>query len=330
MKYIILCFLLLASVLVSLSLGEAFINPLNILSFLFQSGNESDITRHILMEVRFPRVLLAGLVGSTLTLCGGLYQSLFKNPMADPFLLGASSGAALGSTISFLLPVTSFVFLSLSTTTLFAFLGSAITVLLVLALSKASTTSNATIILCGVIISSFLSSITSLLMIFNQDKLSDIIFWVMGSFNGANWDQIIIFIIPLVIILSLYFFYHKEINIIALGEQYATNLGVNTKYFKTFLFLSTSLLIALSVSFCGIIGFVGLIMPNLIRIFFGNNYKILIPTFIIGGGIFMIISDTIARTLLNHMEIPVGIVTSICGAPYFLYLLRKKANQIWK
>lgn len=277
----------------------------------------------IVKKIRLPRIVLASLVGAVLALVGTSYQAIFKNPMADPFIMGVSSGAAFGATLGIIMGL-NVGFFAMGTTAILAFIGALVTTIIVYNLArvgnKISTTS---ILLAGIVMSSLLAAGISLMMIFNHDDLARIVGWTMGSFNAANWDQVTLLLIPLLIGLVVLVALSREMNAIVLGEESAQNIGVNVEIVKNIIIVVASLLAAIAVSVSGIIGFVGLMVPHLFRLIVGSNHKKLLPVSLLGGAIFLLICDTIARSALEGMDIPVGIITAIVGGPYFLYLLRK-------
>lgn len=300
------------------------------ISFLNEKIDISNIKKSnifIVINIRLPRIILASLVGAVLSIVGTCYQAIFRNPMADPYVMGASSGAAFGATFGIIFGLNNTI-LGFGLTSLFAFAGALLTTLIVFNLAKVGNKiSTTSILLAGIVISSLLSSVISIMMVFNHRELAKIVTWTMGSFNGANWKQIIIVIIPIffgVVVLSSM---TKEMNAVVIGEESAKNLGVNVELIKKVILLLSSFLAACAVSVSGIIGFVGLIVPHLFRLIFGSDHRILIPISVVGGAIFLLICDTLARTVLNGIEIPVGIITSIFGGPFFLYLLRKSKRN---
>ncbi|MDO5716925.1 MAG: iron chelate uptake ABC transporter family permease subunit [Tissierellia bacterium] len=277
----------------------------------------------ILMELRLPRILLAGIVGALLSVVGVMYQAIFRNPMADPYVMGISSGAAFGATIAILF-FSTFNILSFSVIGLSAFLGALITSLIVYGLSyKKGKIQTVHLLLAGVVLNSILTAIISLLMIFHRDDLARIYLWTMGSFRAVTWSSLRlaapVFILG---VLGLGCFV-QELNGLALGDREAESIGINVERVKKILLLLGAFLTALAVSISGIIGFVGLIVPHFLRIILGPNHKTLLPASIFGGAIFMIVSDTLARTLVENVDIPVGIITACFGGPFFLLLLRR-------
>ncbi|WIV11816.1 iron ABC transporter permease [Proteiniborus sp. MB09-C3] len=336
-KIIILLGILAISILFSITVGAVKIplkdtvkiisSKIGFLSSKVDISNIKESNIFIVLSIRLPRILLAALVGSVLAVVGSSYQAIFKNPMADPYVMGVSSGAAFGATIGIVLGLNKGVF-GFGITSIFAFVGALITTIIVYNLArvgnKISTTS---ILLAGIVMSSILSAGVSIMMIFNHDELASIVSWTMGSFNGASWKQIGVIVVPvaagLVFLVSL----SREMNAIVMGEEDAQNMGVNVERVKKMILVTASLLSACVVSVSGIIGFVGIIVPHLFRLLFDADHKMLLPVSAIGGGIFLLLSDTLARTIVPGTEIPVGIITSIFGGPFFLYLLKKSKSR---
>lgn len=256
-----------------------------------------------------------------LSVVGATYQGIFKNPMADPYILGISSGAALGSAISMVLGI--------SSSPVFAFIGALLTTYLVYSIARVGNKApTVNLLLSGVAVSFFLSSFLSIIMVLFTKQLDKIVFWGMGSLSIASWNKLLlvsIISIPMVILIMSY---SRELNIISTGEEAAKNLGIDTEKFKKKLLIITSILIAISVSYTGIIGFVGLIIPHTIRILYGSNHKTVLPMSCLYGMGFIIICDTLARTLIAPTEIPIGAITSFFGAPYFIYLLYKNKKKV--
>jgi len=336
-KILILLVILVFSMLFSITLGSVRI-PLNetvrivlskvkYLNSIIDISNIKESNIFIVLSIRLPRILLAAIVGSVLAVVGTTYQAIFKNPMADPYVMGVSSGAAFGATIGILLKLNVGI-LGFGTTSILAFAGALITTFIVYNLArvgnKISTTS---ILLAGIVMSSILSSGISIMMIFNHDELARIVNWTMGSFNSASWEQIMVIVIPVALGLIFLVSLSREMNAIVLGEEEAQNIGVNVERVKKMILITASLLSACVVSVSGIIGFVGIIVPHLFRLIFGADHKVILPVSAIGGGIFLLISDTIARTIVPGFEIPVGVITSLFGGPFFLYLLKKSKSK---
>lgn len=281
------------------------------------SGNTA-----IIWNVRLPRVILGFLTGGALAVCGAAYQGIFKNPMADPYILGVSSGAALGASIGIIFKFGGSL-LGLNTTAIFAFIGAFASIFLVYTISRVGRrVPVATLLLSGIAISQTLSAFMSLLMIFNVDSMNQVMFWTMGSLNGKGWNQVIIVLPYVVLGILLMMTSVRELDIMLLGEDTAVQLGVDTEKLKRKILISSSIITAAVVSVTGIIGFVGLVVPHVVRLFTGPKHRKLVPLSLVFGGTFLIICDTLARTL-SPMEIPVGIITAAFGGPFFIYLLRK-------
>ncbi len=318
------------------SLGAADITPGNVLVIILKAipfigkyidGNVTEAHSLIVLMVRMPRILMASVVGMGLSVVGASFQSLFKNPMADPYVLGISSGAALGAAAAIVikLPGTA---ASLSVITVFAFIGAVFTTLLVYSIAQVKgkvTTTN--LLLAGSAVSFFMSSMISIIMVFNQEQVNKIVFWMMGSFNASSWKNIFI-TAPIVLLGTvIIYFFHRDFNIMLTGDDNAKSLGIETERLKKLTIVVCSTIMAVSVAFSGIIGFVGFLVPHIIRIIFGPSNKILIPFSALGGAIFLLLADTAARTAAAPAELPVGAVTSLIGAPYFIYLLVKMKKR---
>lgn len=336
-KILVLLIALILLILISITLGSVkiplgdtakiVIEKLKSLRSEIEISGIKDSKIFIVLNIRLPRVLLSTIVGSVLAIVGTSYQAIFKNPMADPYVMGVSSGAAFGATLGILLKLNVGI-LGFGITSILAFIGALVTTIIVYSLArtgnKISTTS---ILLAGIVMSSILSSGISIMMILNHDELARIISWTMGSFNGASWEQIGIIIIPVILGIVFLLSLSREMNAIVLGEEDAQNIGVEVERVKKLILIIASLLSACVVSVSGIIGFVGIIVPHLFRLIFGADHRMILPVSAIGGGIFLLLSDTLARTIVPGVEIPVGVITSLFGGPFFLYLLKKSKRK---
>jgi len=309
-----LFFLLIFAMLISLLLGSVFINPKD----LWQSD--------ILWQIRLPRVLLAALIGLLLSLSGVILQGVLRNPLADPYILGISAGGAVGAAISIALGA-KFVILGVSSVPASAFLFSLAAVFVVYKLSQvAGRTAPETLILAGVALSAFASAILSLIIIITG-SLQSIYFWLLGSLSSASWGNVVT-VIPYVIAGSaVAYFFSKELNALLLGEEMAITLGIEVEKTRLILVCAASLMAAAAVSVSGLIGFVGLIIPHWIRLLIGPNHRLLVPVAGLSGMILMVFADTLSRTILAPMEIPIGIIMALLGAPFFLYLLRRRRME---
>ncbi len=281
----------------------------------------------IIWQIRFPRVLLAFLVGGSLAICGAVYQAVFKNAMADPYVLGISSGAAFGATMGMILKIPS-TLLGTNAVSIMAFASAVLTVLLVYNLAKTGRNTNITsLLLSGIAISQFLTAIISLVMLMSAHEMRKIYFWTMGSFSAKGWSQVLTILPYAIIGYILISIFSRDLDIIMLGDDNAIRLGVESEKIKRYMFLITAFLMAACVSVSGIIGFVGLVAPHIVRLFSGPKHKWLLPLSFLLGAVLLVICDTVSRSIIDS-EIPVGIVTAIIGAPFFIYLLRKKKTEV--
>jgi len=281
----------------------------------------------ILFSLRLPRIVFAGLVGASLSTAGVLFQALLRNPLADPYILGISGGSALGAIIAISAGLGS---LPLGVP-LPAFLGAAVTVLLVLAAGGSGRGfSSGTLLLAGVIVNAFFSSLIMLaLSLSSTADLQKITFWLMGNLSLAQPDEIALTALVLAGGFLVSYLHARAINLLSLGEETALHLGVNAGRTRMLLLLAGSLLTAVAVAFSGTVGFVGLIIPHLMRMLLGADHRLLLPASLLFGASFLIVADTLARTVIPEIELPVGVVTALCGSPYFLYLLRQGRFKPW-
>lgn len=327
-----LVLLLLFFCLISVTLGDASISLSETAGILWNkirglfggapsSGGSGEI---ILFNIRIPRILTAVFAGAGLAGVGCVYQGVFRNSMADPYILGISSGATLGAAIaiSFNLGDTS---LGFGTVTLAAFAGALLATVLVYQLAmRHSRTSVTSLLLSGVAVSFLLSSLVSIILVFDEKNVSRIVYWTMGSLAGVGYGQIAI-LAPVVLIGSLLLLASwRELDMMSSGEEVARSMGVATDKVRVRLLIYSSLIVAVCVAFTGVIGFVGLMMPHIMRLIVGPSHKRLIPFAMVAGAIFLLFSDTIARSLIDSAELPVGAVTALFGAPYFIWLLGRR------
>ncbi len=284
-------------------------------------------TETIIIDIRLPRVLLAGIVGAALAVAGATYQGLFRNPLADPYLIGVAQGAALGAVVGFLLPWSVG---GLGLIPVLAFLGALAAVAVVYSVARVGKTlPMTTLILAGVALGAFLASITSYLMIISGEKLHGIISWLMGRFSLGNWEQVAM-VVPYVVVGVVVIWLHaRPLNVMQLDEEQAQQLGVNVERVKLILLAAATLITAAAVSFVGTIGFVGIIVPHAVRLVWGPDHRFLLPLTTLAGASLLILADTAARTMLAPTEIPVGVITAFFGAPFFLYLLRHKKRAVF-
>jgi len=278
----------------------------------------------IIYASRLPRVICVALVGASLSLCGGAMQGLLKNPLADGSTLGVSSGASLGAVIAIAFGITipSLPFAgTIVMAILFAFLS--LIIILSLAYKLDCSLSTNTIILIGVIYSMFVSSIMSLIITFASDKVKHITFWTMGSLAGSSYRNALLLLITLIVCSAVILSQSRELNAFAIGEENAMHIGVNVRRVKLIILITVSALIGVCVSIGGTIAFVGLVTPHIVRMLVGPNHRRLLPASLFGGAIFLMLADLLARTLLNPLELPIGVVTSLIGAALFVVIFYK-------
>ncbi|HOJ11677.1 MAG TPA: iron ABC transporter permease [Clostridiales bacterium] len=287
----------------------------------FTEGWES-----IIFYVRFPRVITTVLVGAALGASGAVMQGMFRNPMADPGILGVSSGASLGAVIAISLGIPS---KGIYFMPIFASIGALLAAFTVFILSsRDGKIPVMNMILSGIAVSMFLGAITTgILSFIRSDQVKQFLFWTMGSLNGKRWEEVRIAAFPILVCISILLFFSRDINVLLLGEEEAQSVGLNPSRTRKLLLLFSSILTASAVSVSGTISFVGLIVPHIIRLLIGPDHRVLIPASALGGAIFLLVCDLIGRTIMAPGEVGVGIVTSIIGAPYFLYLLSKARKE---
>ena len=277
----------------------------------------------ILWKLRLPRIALAALVGAALAMSGSTYQGLFRNPLAAPSLIGATSGAGLGATIVLLTGVPLY-FAGVSLVPIAAFVGAIIAVAAAYLIARqVGGTPLVTLILAGVAIGSLTSAVTGLIMIRSDPDLRPVLSWLLGGFITSQWKHSVMILPYLVPSLVVVLAYSRILNVLHLGEEHAQQLGVNVERTKIVLIAAATLGTAAAVSVSGLIGFVGIVAPHAVRLIWGSDYRFLLPMASIMGAAFLILADLVARTVVSPGELPVGVVTAFCGAPFFLYLLRR-------
>ncbi|MEA4848989.1 MAG: iron ABC transporter permease [Clostridiaceae bacterium] len=315
--------LFIVSLILAGSIGAVKISTMEIMEIL--KGVDTD-NAGIFMDIRLPRVLLAAVLGAGLAAVGGVMQAIFKNPLVDSYTLGMSSGAALGAVISILTGLNVSI-LGIDTTGVFAFIGAVLTLFFVYSLAYTrNRMSINSLLLAGVAVSYFLASVISFLMMLNHDKIDHIVFWTMGSLSMATWDEFFISAVLILPSLAVLLFYTRELNILVMGEDAAHHLGINTASLKNILLITCALIVGSVVSTGGTIAFLGLVAPHIIRLVIGSDNKMVIPYSALLGSILLVLSDTAGRVLIQPAEIPVGVMTSIMGGPFFIFLLRKQKN----
>jgi len=308
-----------------LNFGVVTITPRDILHLLI-NGTQDKTTNLIIWQLRAPRIVLGALTGAALSTVGGAFQGILRNPLADPYILGVSAGAALGACIGIAFQyITGYAFASYLP--LFAFLGAMLSLYLVYKSSKISYSANSTgLLLAGVAITFLFSALITVLLALSRRELHSMVFWLMGDLSAANWKKVSIILLPVFIGNAMLFFSALDLNALSLGEEEALHLGINTGRLRIRIFLIGSVIIATVVSFTGLIGFVGLIIPHIARLLVGPDHRIMLPIAAFLGAVFLILCDILARILLAPTEIPIGAITAIVGVPLFIYLLRRR-NQ---
>ncbi len=279
---------------------------------------------YVVMDVRLPRILTATLVGAGLAMSGVIYQGILLNPLADPYTLGISSGAAFGASLALLANLT---LLNQFSIPLFAFTGAVITLFIVIHLSTFNGQISAnTLILSGVIVGAILSAGISFLKYLADEQVAIIIFWLMGSFISSTWDSVVTIAIAVLLGGTVTFYFGRDLNIISLGSRSSDALGVETAKVRIILLLTASFVTAICVAMTGIIGFIGLIVPHLMRFFVGPDNRKLLPVSAMAGGILLLSADTVTRAVLP-VEVPIGVLTALIGGPFFCVIFRKRQKR---
>jgi len=326
---------LFLTLIVSLNIGYASISFSQILAILgkqipFLSGsiNSASISpssQAIIILIRLPRVLAAALVGAGLAAAGVIYQGIFRNPMADSYLLGASAGASVGYSIAVLYVSSALTIVGLGIAQTFAFIFALLTVFLVLFISRVGhRIPITTLLLSGVVVNIFLLAMETLMELHSGQALTGIIAWLAGGFSDIVWLQVWA-VMPFVIIgIAITFFFTRDLNMLSMGDETAQHLGVNTEKVRQLLLVIASLMTAAAVAISGVIGFVGLIIPHMTRLAIGPDHRILLPASAVVGAMFLVICDAVARVATGASELPVGVITALVGTPFFIYLLRRR------
>ncbi|EOD00137.1 FecCD family ABC transporter permease [Caldisalinibacter kiritimatiensis] len=319
---IILISILMFIITVLLAIGVGSVNiPVNeLLKVLLDKGDM--INKSIIVDIRLPRVLIAALVGANLAVSGALLQSVMKNPLADPGIIGVSSGASLGAIIIMLI-VPQYTYL----VPLFAFFGGVLATFLIFILAWKQGIKPVRIILSGVAINAMLGGATSLISVLNSDKIQGILMWINGSISGRSWNDLNMILVYSIIGLILSYFCIRPANILLLSDEKAVNLGFNVNRSRVLLSLLGAFLAGISTSVVGVIGFIGLVIPHISRLVIGSDYKYLLPLSMIGGATMLLLADTFARIIAKPIELPVGTIMAVIGGPFFLYLLRRGGDR---
>lgn len=328
--------LLVAALVLSVAVGSVFIPPAAMLA-LFRArlagietpeGLSSFAT--ILFALRLPRTALVALTGAALAGSGAAYQGLFRNPLADPYLIGVASGAGLGAIIAMNFQAHTTV-LGLFAVPVAAFTGAMATVFIVYELARVGQALPATnLILAGVAVSAFATALTSFLMINATGELRRALIWLLGGSTLSGWQPVLAELPYVTLGLGALLTMGHALNVMQVGEEQAEQLGLPVNRVRIWIIMAASLTTAAAVSFSGVIGFVGLVVPHVVRMIWGGDYRRILPLSIIGGAVLLLVADVLARVVMSPQEIPVGIITALSGAPFFLWVLRRtKSQNVW-
>ncbi|WP_075618410.1 FecCD family ABC transporter permease [Paenisporosarcina indica] len=324
LAYVASVFVLVAAVLVGVTVGSVRI-PLQVL----WNPDLDEASANILWNIRMPRVVLAGLVGASLAMAGAAFQGLLKNPLADPYTLGVSSGASVGAVMTLFFGI-SIPFLGLFTLPILSMVGAFLTMLLVMGFAKLIDRSMKmeTIILTGIIFSSFLGSLISLMIALTGEELRQIIGWLLGSVSMRGWPYVTM-ALPFMIFGSVVLWLNRrELNALVYGEERAQHLGVDVKRRKMLILTGGSILTGAAVSVSGTIGFVGLVVPHMTRMLWGADHRHVLPLSFINGATLLIICDLVSRTVISPSELPIGVITAFIGAPVFAFIFWKQRRKV--
>lgn len=323
---------LIAAFVVSVGRGAVPISPAQVAAILLDKAglalgvDYSAQQQAVLWNIRLPRAVLAMLVGGALAASGATLQGIFRNPLTDPGLIGVSSGAALGAVGSIVLGIS---FLGVATLPLAAFLGGLLATLCVYFMARrGGRTEVVTLLLTGIALNAIAGAATGFLLFIATDaQLRSVVFWSLGSLGGATWRNLSV-VAPLILVgLLLLPRWGRELNLLTLGEREARHLGVETERVRLVLIVLTALITGAAVAVCGTIGFVGLVVPHLIRLLAGPDHRVLVPASALGGALLVTIADLVARTVAAPLEVPLGVITALAGGPFFLWLLHRTRRE---
>jgi len=319
----ILSVLLAGAMYLGISVGSTGSNFGDSIRFLFTGKGTGSVSEAIILQIRLPRVMLAALVGAALSLGGLVFQALLRNSLAEPYILGISGGSAIGAIFGIILGFSYFPGVSIM-----AFTGSLTTLLLLLVMSSGQTLfKKDSLLLSGVMVNAFCSAVIMFLISMTRDaRLHNIIFWLMGDLSSADIGKVGILAAALFPCFILLFWLSNIMNLLLMGRDMAQTMGVNIKIVTLTLLAVTSFMISATVSYCGLIGFVGLVIPHLFRIILGSDHRILVPACVLGGGAYMVVCDLLAKILPSQGEMPAGVITALIGAPLFIYLLKRSGQ----
>ncbi len=317
---IILLVTLIFSLLYGIIAGAVSISIQDVIKGIFVT--EDSMARRIVWDLRIPRVFIGFIVGMCLAMSGAILQGIMRNPLADPGIIGVSSGAGLVATVIMILFPTMIHLLPLG-----AFIGALLTTLIIYGLSWQKGASPVRIILVGVAINAVIGAVMSAIMLLYSDRVQAILPWLAGGIAGTGWLQFNMIVTYTIIAVVIALFSIKHIRLLQLGDEVAKLLGHQVERSRFYLIILSSLLAGIAVSVSGLIGFVGLVVPHMIRLLIGNDFRYLLPLSALGGGVLVVIADTLARTLFDPIELPVGILLSFLGGPFFMFLINKRRNE---
>lgn len=317
---LVLLVVLLIAFSLGISIGPAQSGVQSAISALFSTAESDSVLYSIVWRIRFPRVLLAMVVGATLSLGGLVFQALLRNPLAEPFILGISGGSAIGAIIGILLGLSRFPGICFT-----SFLGSLGTLVLILIMSAGqSMLRKDALLLSGVMVNAFCSAIIMFLVSITRDaRLHNIIFWLMGDLSAADLPQVVLLGAILLPCFILVFLFSHAMNLLMMGKDMALTMGIHIKAVTVTLLIITSFMVSATVGFSGLVGFVGLVIPHLLRLVLGPDHRFLVPACLFGGAAYLVLCDLLARTLPQQGEMPAGVITALIGAPLFIILLKK-------
>jgi iron complex transport system permease protein len=321
-RFLLLVALAAATTLIAITIGAAGV-PLRDVAKVLAGGGDA-AARTIVLQLRLPRALLALIAGGGLALSGAVFQALLRNPLAEPYVLGVAGGAAVGAVAAVVLGLADIP--GVLPLAALAGAGTAIAVLFRIAIGVGRALDTRVLLLAGVVAGAFFNAITLLLLTFaDVESFRSAIFWTMGSLAGGSWHTVAVlsaYGFPAIVVLIAM---ARPLNLLAIGEETALYLGTRVERAKRAAYLVASLLVATCVALCGVIGFIGLIVPHALRLLWGADHRFLLPASVLGGGVFLLLADTAARTITAPAELPVGVVTALVGVPLFLTLLRRSA-----
>ncbi len=320
---VLMMLLMAAAMILGLFWGSSGSRIGSLAEMVSQIGNPDALVYAIVWKIRFPRVLVAALVGAALSVAGLVFQAILRNPLAEPYILGISGGAAIGAITGILLGLSRF-----SGVGGFAFLGGMATLFLVLFISGGrSILRKESILLSGVMINAFCAAVIMFLISLTQDaRIHSIMFWLMGDLSSAGGREAALLALAVLPCFVLIFWQSNPMNLLLMGKEMAQSLGVHVKALILILLVVSSFMVSATVCCCGLIGFVGLVIPHLFRLILGSDHRVMVPACIFGGAAFLVLCDLLARTLPRQGEMPAGVITAMIGAPVFIILLKRTSR----